>query len=154
MVDVEQVVRDNIDRTVHMSLATVSGDQPWVSEVHFAYDDTLNLYFRSLASRRHSQEIAANSHVAGSIIDNFPLGATGIVGLYFVGTASLIVDDTEKRRACEIIATRLGGDANALYEEASQPDGHQVYKIAVSEWSVFGRFDADRGAKYSLKWGG
>lgn len=36
-VDVEKVVREYIEKTVHMSLATVSIDAPWVCEVHLAY---------------------------------------------------------------------------------------------------------------------
>lgn len=88
-VNVEKYVREYIDATVHMSLATVSGDAPWVCEVHFAYDDTLNLYYRSLTSRRHSQEIAANPKVAGNIIDKYGLG-DAVVGVYFEGTAELV----------------------------------------------------------------
>ncbi len=69
--DVEKIIREYIDKTIHLSLATSSDNKPWVCEVHFAYDEQLNLYFRSLKSRRHSQEIAKNPNVAGNIIDKF-----------------------------------------------------------------------------------
>jgi uncharacterized protein YhbP (UPF0306 family) len=80
--DKEATLREYIDKTIHMSLATVSGTTPWVCEVHFAYDNDLNLYFRSLKSRRHSQEIASNPNVAGNIIDKYGL-EDAVVGVYF-----------------------------------------------------------------------
>ncbi len=72
--DIEKIIREYIDKSPHMSLASVSGNKPWVCEVQFAYDEKLNLYFRSLKSRRHSQEIASNSHVAGNIVRQHELG--------------------------------------------------------------------------------
>ena len=72
--DIEKVIRENIDKTVHMSLATVHDNRPWVCEVHFAYDDDLNIYYRSLNTRRHSKEIALNPNVAGNIVRQHTLG--------------------------------------------------------------------------------
>ncbi len=76
--DVEKVIREYIADLYHLSLATSSNDSPWVCEVHFAYDDDLNLFFRSLASRRHSQEIKDNSHVAGNIVRQHSLADTAV----------------------------------------------------------------------------
>jgi hypothetical protein len=44
LVNVEDIVREYIDKTIHLSLGTVINNVPWVSEVHFAFDDKLNLY--------------------------------------------------------------------------------------------------------------
>jgi uncharacterized protein YhbP (UPF0306 family) len=72
-IDVEKVVREYIDKSIHMSLATSTENKPWVCEVHFAYDDDLNLYWRSKTDRRHSQEIALNPFVAGNIVKQHEL---------------------------------------------------------------------------------
>jgi uncharacterized protein YhbP (UPF0306 family) len=149
-VDVEKVVRENIDKTVHMSLGTTSDNKPWVSEVHFAYDKDLNLYFRSLASRRHSQEIAHNPNVAGNIIDKYALGEA-VVGVYFEGTAKLLEAGSERNTAFECIKARLGA-SDEILEEADDRDGHQFYKITVENWYVFGRFGEASGAKHTLEW--
>lgn len=149
-VDVEQAVREYIDKTVHMSLATLSGNRPWVCEVHFAYDEDLNLYFRSLKTRRHSQEIAANPNVAGNIVDKYVVGEAP-VGVYFEGTARLLEPGDEQNKAFEVLHARVGASNDAI-EEAAQPDGHQFYKITVENWYVFGRFGADHGEKYQLPW--
>jgi nitroimidazol reductase NimA-like FMN-containing flavoprotein (pyridoxamine 5'-phosphate oxidase superfamily) len=151
-IDVEKIIRENIDNTVHMSLATVSGDAPWVCEVHFAYDDDLNLYWRSLTSRRHSQEIAKNPKVAGNIVkqhapDEYPQA------IYFEGTAELLGPGAAQQKAFECIKQQLGrGDE--ILEEAQRPDGHQFYKITVKNWYAFGKFNGQPGQKYTLEWNG
>lgn len=151
-VEVEQIVREYIDKSLHMSLATVSGDKPWVCEVHFAYDGQLNLYFRSLASRRHSQEIAANPHVAGNIVRQHKLEDYPHA-IYFEGLAELISDEAELIESCEHFKER--GIANdSAVAEAQKEDGHKFYKITVENWYAFGKFGGDSGQKYKLKWNG
>lgn len=151
-VDVEQVVREFIDKTVHLSLATVSDNAPWVCEVHFAYDDDLNLYFRSLKSRRHSQEISINPKVAGDIIDKYELGDS-VVGVYFEGKAELLSAGDAQNLAAECLKNRLK-ITNDIIDEASHDDGHQFYKISVNNWYVFGRFGDSSGQKHKLEWNG
>jgi uncharacterized protein YhbP (UPF0306 family) len=148
--DVEKIVREYIDKTVHLSLATVHDNRPWVCEVHFAYDDGLNLYFRSLASRRHSQEIALNPNVAGDIIDRYALGEP-VVGVYFEGTATLLGPGKEQDTAFMCIKNRLKAD-DTILQEAALEGGHQFYKISVQNWYVFGRFGGEPGQKYQLAW--
>jgi uncharacterized protein YhbP (UPF0306 family) len=151
-VNVEQVAREYVDKTVHLSLATVSNAAPWVCEVHFAYDDNLNLYFRSLKSRRHSQEIASNPNVAGNIVDKYGLGEP-VVGVYFEGTAQLLEAGEEQNLAAECLKNRLK-IADDIVEEAISEDGHQFYKISVKNWYVFGRFGGTSGQKHKLEWNG
>lgn len=151
-VNVEQIVREYIEKTMHMSLATVSGNAPWICEVHFAYDGNLNLYFRSLKSRRHSKEIAVNPNVAGNIIDKYNLG-DAVVGVYFEGKATLLESGEEQNLAAECIKTRLQTGDDIL-EDAVQESGHQFYKISVKNWYVFGRFGDASGQKYQLEWNG
>jgi nitroimidazol reductase NimA-like FMN-containing flavoprotein (pyridoxamine 5'-phosphate oxidase superfamily) len=50
--DVGKAIREYLPNIVHMSLGTCVDNQPWVCEVHFVYDDDLNLYWRSQPSRR------------------------------------------------------------------------------------------------------
>lgn len=150
--DVENIVREFIDKTVHLSLATTSDKAPWVCEVHFAYDDNLNLYFRSLKSRRHSQEIANNPNVAGNIIDKYGLGDP-VVGVYFEGVARLLEAGDEQNLAADCLKVRLKID-DYIVEEASHEEGHQFYKITVANWYVFGRFGGSSGQKHKLEWNG
>ena len=149
-IDVESVVRENIERTFHMSLATAKDNRPWVCEVHFAYDEKLNLYYRSLPTRRHSHEIAANPHVAGNIIDKYDLGQSP-VGVYFEGVAQMLGPGDERDVAFACINQRLKTGDDIL-KQADDPNDHQFYKIKVTNWYVFGRFGGDSAQKYGIEW--
>lgn len=151
-VDVEKIVRDNIEATPHMSLATVSGKGPWVCEVHFAFDNDLNLYFRSKISTRHAQEITDDPRVAGNIVrqqglDEYPLG------LYFEGTAELLTDDENFHKYYEYFKQRQSVD-ETIIEDARQEKGHRFHKITVKNWYTFGKFDDEGGKKHELAWNG
>lgn len=150
-VDVEKIVREYMPEVVHMSLGTCKDGQPWVCEVHFAYDDDLNLYFRSKASRRHSQEIAENPQVAGNIVKQHQLGESP-VGVYFEGRAEMIPASNNQAIAFQCLKARIGiGDETI--KEATLEDGHKFYKITVQNWYIFGNLDGEGAKKYKLEWG-
>lgn len=150
--DVEKIVREYIDKTIHMSLATSKGDKPWVCEVHFVYDDNLNLYFRSIASRRHSQEIAVNPHVAGNIVKQHELDEYPHA-IYFEGSAKAIDSVSEREKIFPLFQKRFGVGRSVL-DESAQPDGHHFYKVTVEKWYCFGKFGGDKGEKTKLEWNG
>jgi uncharacterized protein YhbP (UPF0306 family) len=151
-INVEKVIRDYLPQIEHMSLGTSSDNKPWVCEVHFAYDENLNLYFRSTTERRHSKEIAANPNVAGNIVFQHPRGQYPL-GVYFEGNAKMLSTDEEREAAYPAFAKVLGRDESIL-EDAAKPDGHQFYKITVENWYVFGKLGDEGGKKYQLKWNG
>ena len=87
--DLEKIIREHIDKSLHLSLATCSQNMPWVCEVHFAYDNNLNIYFSSLTSTRHAREIEANPQVAGNIVKQHDINKYPS-GIYFDGNAYLL----------------------------------------------------------------
>jgi len=151
-IDTEKTIREYLPQIVHMSLATTRDGKPWVCEVHFAYDDDLNFYFRSLTSRRHSQEIAANASVAGNIVTQHFLGQP-VRAVYFEGTAKKLEAGEEQDKAFEALSKRLhvGGET---MEEAKRPDGHQFYKITVDTFYLFDSYTSKPSQKYELQWNG
>lgn len=151
-VNVEQIIQEYIDKSLHMSLATVSENKPWVCELHFAYDENLNLYFRSLTSRRHSQEISRNPYVAGNIVrqhklDEYPHA------IYFEGRAELVADEGEFQKLFGYFKQRQDVD-ESIINDAKKEDGHKFYKVTVENWYAFGKFGGDRGMKHKLVWKG
>lgn len=151
-VDVEKVIREYLPKVVHLSLGTSNNNIPWVCEVHFAYDENLNLYFRSLSSRRHSQDISHNPKVAGNIVVQHKL-EDNVLGVYFEGSARLLEKSDEQKLAFKCINERLHTGDNVL-EEAARSDGHQFYKITVENYYVFGRFGQQSSTKHKLVWNG
>jgi len=152
-VNVEKIVWEYLPNVIHMSLATSKDNKPWVCEVHYAFDEELNLYFRSLTSRRHSQEIAVNPNVAGNIVRQHELGVYPL-GVYFEGTAELLPAGEEQNKAFTCINERLKAGDDIL-DQAKDPNGHQFYKITVANWYIFGKLEEEKGGqKYQLPWKG
>lgn len=146
--NIEKFIRENIEATPHMSLATTSGDQPWVCEVHFAYDDDLGgIYFVSLQSTRHCQEIAANPNVAGNIIRQHELTESPN-GIYFEGEAAQIEPTQDQ---IEKYCTRLNRDVSDLAHKLQEEGGRRMYKISIKHWAVFGNLDGTGNKKYELE---
>jgi uncharacterized protein YhbP (UPF0306 family) len=148
--NVEQVIRDYIAEVIHMSLASCRDNKPWVCELHFAYDEKLNLYFRSKPSRRHSAEISANPHVAGNIISEHKVG-DDVRGVYFEGRAELLENVGEEHPAYKLYCERFETGPEIL-EEAREEDGHKFYKIAVSTFYLFDGRQSTPSQKYVLPW--
>lgn len=148
----EQAIREYLPSIIHLSLATTREAKPWVCEVHFAYDEELNIYFRSLTSRRHSQEIADNPSVAGNMIVQHALGAP-VRGVYFEGAAQLLTAQAEQRQAFRYLQERLHFTAD-VWEESQRDDGHKFYKIKVQTFYLFDSIESKPSQKYELKWGG
>ena len=149
MVDAEKIIREYIDKTVHMSLATVADNKPWVCEVHFAYDDNLNLYFISAPHTRHVKELLKNPNVAGNIVKQYAKGELPHGCIYFEGKAEVFKhSDEDILRYCNM----LERDEAMVRNWLSAEGGLSMYKISVSNWAVFGKFE-DSLKKYELKWG-
>ncbi|MDQ2973300.1 MAG: pyridoxamine 5'-phosphate oxidase family protein [bacterium] len=148
--DIEKIIREYIDKTLHMSLATVSGNKPWVCEVHFAYDEKLNLYWRSKKDRRHSQEIASNSNVAGNIVQQHEVEQYP-QAIYFEGVSEIVEDESEIAEMAGLFIKRGLGD-KSIVDEAKRDEGHKFYKVKVTNWYAFGKFGGVEGQKYSLPW--
>lgn len=147
-IDVEKTIREYIEQTVHMSLATTMDNKPWVCEVHFSFDDNLNLYFRSDAATRHCREIAQNPNVAGNIVTQH-FKNQRVRGVYFEGGAERLQLVTEKDDAYTAIQRRFG---NAKVFASTDPSGPGVYKITVRNWYLFDSYGPAPVKKHQLVW--
>ncbi len=148
--NIEQTIREYLPDVVHLSLATASNGVPWMCEVHYAYDDQLNLYFASRFSRRHSQEIAQNGIVAGSIIKQYS-AKDKVRGVFFEGNAELVENVHEDHIAYKLFCARFGMD-QSLLENGKTPEARRLYTISVRNFYLFDSIESSSGVKYELKW--
>ena len=148
--DVEKTIRGYLADVIHMSLATSRNNKPWVCEVHFVFDDDLNLYFRSTEARRHSKDIADNDFVAGNIIAQHTVGQK-VRGVYFEGRAELLNDIDENHLAYILYCKRFNL-GKAILEEAKMETGHKFYKISVDTFYLFDSRESTPSQKYALPW--
>lgn len=85
----ETLVREYIHSSQVMQLATQVGGQPWLASVYYIEDDNLNLYWLSLPTRRHSQEIQANPKMAITIAVKLD---QPVIGIQAEGVADIVHD--------------------------------------------------------------
>lgn len=154
MNEIEQFIRQYLPNVIHMSLGTCIDNKPWVCEVHYAYDEDLNLYFFSLPSTRHCQEIAQNSQVSGNIVIPHGLGE-GPQGVYFEGNTEKLRDSQEVENALQTYGERFKERAEFAKQELPKEDGWRFYKITVSNFYVFDvRGELNPPGKHHLPWKG
>ena len=150
MAQIEQIIREYIKDIVHMSIATSHDNEPWISEVHFSYDNELNLYFISRPSRRHSLEVAKNNQIAGNIVKQHTKGEK-VRGVYYEGTIEMLENVTEQDLAFASYNQRFDNDIAILAEQAEE-NGHRWYKVTVNKFYLFDELEMEPAGKYELNW--
>ena len=148
--DIRSIVKDYLTVAQMLYLGTSHGHRPWVTTLYFAADIDLNIYWLSRRSRRHSQEVEKNSHVAGAIILPHNYGDK-VRGIQFEGEARELIDQnavagrqiySSKYWIVEdrVMTTKEGQDDQAcyqvrpekfvLYDEVNFPDNpSQEFKL-------------------------
>ena len=148
--DVESTIRRYLGDVIHMSLGTARDGVPWVCEVHFAFDEGLDLYFVSLTGTRHSGEIRDNARVAGNVVVQH--GPTDKPrGVYFEGRATQLEDVTADDAAYRTYKERFGARAEIL-DQQGDPDGRRFYRVEVGTFYLFDARESVPPRKYELPW--
>ncbi|HUC39077.1 MAG TPA: pyridoxamine 5'-phosphate oxidase family protein [Candidatus Acidoferrum sp.] len=98
---IKKLVENYLDEAKLMQIATSKNNKPWAASVWYANDKSMNLYFISRKSRRHSIELNKNRNVAGCIVKPHTIGSGQKVrGIQFEGTA----------RQCNLTEIRKAND--------------------------------------------
>lgn len=146
--EIESIIREYIDQVIHLSLATVKDNKPWVCEVHFSYDQELNLYFVSSKNTRHAQELVANPFVAGNIVtQHFKDQKVRCVD--FEGIATML--DGEEAQAAYSAYVQRYGSSERLLNEIQKDGDTRFFKIRVEDFYLFDSYGDARG-KHHLSW--
>lgn len=86
--DLNKLAREIIKINQYMTIASSDKNgSPWAAGVVYSYDKDWNLYFLSLPSSCHSQNIKNNKNVVVAIFDSHQLFGQG-VGLQIEGVAA------------------------------------------------------------------
>lgn len=132
-----------------IQLATVAGDQPWCCTVYFVADTERNLYWASLPSRRHSQEIAAHPQVAAAIPVKHVKGEP-VCGLQFAGRAELLEPSEAIRPMAKAYAAKFKRDAQWVDDFVTGKTEHRLYKLAPHEVVMFNEVDFPENPRQRL----
>lgn len=135
--DIKQLITDYLQEARLMQVATVKYGKPWVCTVNFAVDEDFNLYWMSLRSTHHSQQLAHSPSVAGAIVKD----PTRIQGIQFEGTAQEVTGE-ELDRVNAIYQARYGDKPERLQEaKSNDPSVRGYYKIIPTKLVLFDKIN-------------
>ncbi len=130
------LIIDYLQKATLMQVATSINDQPWACSVYFAYDNSLNLYWISKPTRRHSQEIRKNKKVAGTIVLPHTPGDK-VRGLQFAGKAKELTNKKEIELAMRYYGQRFKMPAARIKTIVNNKDEHLCYIISPKLFVLF-----------------
>lgn len=119
-----------------MQIATLRGGSPQVNSVYFvAADDMKTLYWMSEPRRRHSENLAIDSRMAGAIAARTD---KPVAGLQFTGSGSVVEDQDELRAVISRYNEKYHDIAAGLYERIqSGTNKHRIYKLELASMELF-----------------
>ena len=119
-----------------MQLATVDGDQPWICTVRFVADENNNIYWASVPSRRHSQEIANHSKVSCAIVVHDVIGEP-VIGIQIEGVAEVQKPSPSNQRIAEKYAKKFQRDQSWVDDFVAGNTEHRIYKLTPTTVYLF-----------------
>lgn len=134
---IEKLIREYLEKTQLMQIATCSNNNPWVATVHFAYDENLNLYWISSFERRHSIELEQNANVAAAIVKPHTSGEK-VRGIQLSGQASRL-SGNDAAFGMEIYTKRYNTPRERVKNivEQANEEKHVIYKIKPELFVLF-----------------
>jgi nitroimidazol reductase NimA-like FMN-containing flavoprotein (pyridoxamine 5'-phosphate oxidase superfamily) len=144
----EAWIRAFLHRAPFGVLATAYNEQPFIHSRLFVYDEASQaIYMHSAREGRTRANVETNERVCFSISEmgrllpadvamGFSLEYKGVV---VFGTATIITDETEQRRALQLLLDkyfphlRPGEDYRPITPKELRPT--TVYRIAIEQWS-------------------
>jgi uncharacterized protein YhbP (UPF0306 family) len=144
--EVGELVKKYLRQGRMMQIATAAGSQPWICTVYFVPDEQQNLYWLSLPTRRHSQEVAKNNKIAVAIAVKFDKNP--IIGIQAEGTAGIVndLDAIKKIMPYYIEKYDSGKDFVELFEAGKNQ--HQLYKFTPRKYFLFDETNFNDGQKH------
>lgn len=134
--DIKSLIQQYLKDAKLMQLATSLNNQPWVCSVWFASDDSLNIYWISSTTRRHSKEVLKNNKVAGGIaLPQTPKDAPR--GLQFQGVAEQLTKKSDILKATLLFAGRIFTKEQVHQFIQNKEYPHRFYKIKVAQFVLF-----------------
>ncbi len=157
-ISLKNLAKNVLETNQYMTLGTVNDKgEPWVSPVVYAFDSECNLYFMSLPSSKHSQNISRTGQVSLAIFDSRQMFGEG-VGLQVFGKASVV----PTKSAASVFKCYFGrkypyggfssaGSSIANFKKFFKAYKYRFYKVAPTEvWMNDPRTEYDRRVKVSL----
>jgi len=154
--DIENLVREYVDKGLLMQITTSNSGQPWIAHVWFSFDEKLRFYFISNRARRHSKEIRVSPRVACGIVHpHFEGLGQKVRGLVFEGLAQEIGEasiDLDQAYSC--YSSRWPNASSYIKKEDIIRDLTPVrfYRIAPTLFVLFDEVNFPDNPRQELPW--
>lgn len=129
----ENEIFEHLKNAKTMQVATVNDGKPWICTVYFVPHEG-KLYWLSLPSRRHSQELANDNHAAIAIAIKTDKPVTGV---QTEGMVEIVADKDIVRAVCDLYANKYD-QAHDFYESfVAGTNQHNLYCFTPKSWVLF-----------------
>lgn len=133
--DPKQQIQRCLQEGKIMQVASVSGEgRPWVCTVYFVSDDSGKLYWLSLPTERHSQELEAHGHAAVAIAYKTDKPVIGVQG---EGTVSRVEDAETVKRVMEPYVKKYDSGHQFYDNFVQQANQHHMYAFTPERFQLF-----------------
>lgn len=144
--DVKVIVKQIIESSTYLSLATTNGANPWVNAIFYACDKDYNLYFASYNNSLHVQNILKNPNVAVAIFDSHIIPGSGKTQGVQIKAACKRVTKDELPKAIDILYAKRFPDPKEratrdlsierFTKEDNQGRADHIYKITPQHFYI------------------
>ena|SRR5581483_1466360 len=129
-----QIIKQYLAKGYTMQLSTSVDNQPWSCSVYYVFDDKLNLYWASLPSRRHSQEIEINSKVSAAIVIK---QSQKVIGVQVQGKAKMLEDKNMLLKSATLYSDKFDRSSQWVEDIANNRTAHRLYVLVPELYVVF-----------------
>lgn len=147
-------IKEAMDRTEFMAIATIGKEGSWTNPVAFSYDERANLYFISMMDAQHVQNILTNPQTSAAIFKTERFSDGDVLGLQLSGACQHL---TEKDAIDEAARYYFGRNAsnNEFRAQTSVTGGTdalwQFFKIIPTElWCFDSRIFGEKRERVDL----
>jgi len=130
--NVKKLYQEYLKEVKLMQLATVKDNKPWLCNVWYVIDEDQNIYWASRPTRKHSEDIENNPHVACTFHKWFDRGLMIDKGQAVVMSGRAIrLEGEECRKPYELYAAHHPNlfEFRSLESFVSGEGDHSFYKI-------------------------
>jgi uncharacterized protein YhbP (UPF0306 family) len=133
--EVEKLIKEYLSESRMMQIATVNNEQPWICTVYYVEDEDLNLYWLSLPTRRHSQEIEKHNKVAIAVPVKFDKNP--IIGIQVEGVAEVVKNPDVVKKIMKQYVKKYGSGKDFYDNFIASKNEHWLYKFVPKEYKLF-----------------
>lgn len=117
-----------------MQVADIGQKGPWIATVYFVEDDHQNLYWLSLPTRRHSQELAVNNRAAIAITVQ---GEQPVIGIQAEGVVSVVENGPVIQTIMEKYVAKYSAGHDFYNNFIAGKNQHRLYKFTPENFVLF-----------------